>query len=1073
MEEYVGLILWHKEYGYCKILSINQNDRKLEVQFCGTERRAIYALTVLGNDFQHKILPLESYAAIEGRGICKLVRVPPPDTENDFFRYVVRFDDTGDTAELDEREILPLSAHPKETLFSRMGSCDPHSLYKVTARHQFLLALDELHKETGGLEALISSRIELFPHQAFVAGTIINNSVRRFILADEVGLGKTVEAGLVISDLLAIKPEARVLVLAPGALSRQWLCELHLSFGGQGFRLADLHNELDLDNWSRVICSINRAVFLEREEFERSPHWDLVVVDEAHHLLWSPDAYQLVENLSRTSEGLLLLSAVPAREREDELLRLLRLLDPERYSADQQIAQRFSELYRAQPQLGQGLRILDRDITDLEVDDATPEDLNLPLTRIMSAPVISDDSDLKKVCLDIVHMQRDQALFEARRVRNLIVDRYRLSRRIIKNRRSQLISQELLQGVGREYELLSYEAEGFEAEARLAVKRILDQVSASDSHADTKHTLFKVAYLSMSDPVCASLLADELMEGFMRRQNGRTLNLLATLYGASYDEYYDLLEDLSIAICPLLDEELVRNFAAAVNAWIDAPNTNRRFDRLLASIPEMLSRSGKLIIFAGAFGSAASLAGDLKEELGSDVVEVFTYDLEDNEKEENVHRFRTESICQILVSDETGGEGRNFQFAGAIVHYDLPWSVAAIEQRVGRLDRIGRVSAVKSYLLYQADSIEAGFVACLVDGFRVFTTSISGLEFMLKDSESEMIDVSLNFEWEQLALMTSQIVESSDAERRTDDAEALTDAGSFPGFGRMRFLHEVSADLEYKLEDSFVTYFRSLARSGSAYQYAYDRDPNLQLWLLKPDEIRKEPLPGIVAGDDGLFAERRGTFSRLVAREHRNLDFFSVGNPLFDAVASVALSRLSGRVFAVEVSGQQEDEGSYLVMGMRCAEASNTIDNDASLLRRSRQYFFDKRFYLMYRLNETSISNTQTLEPLLKAVFDGTKPSSDLTRKGFHNLVENEVADWADYIMVMQDVAFEDAREAYREKFGSNHAELMHGLHKERSELERSPTNIGRDVEALRTLEQAVEDWCPVVDIIGVMRVTA
>jgi ATP-dependent helicase HepA len=1073
MNEFVGIVLFHKDYGYCKVLSVNEHNRTIEVQFCGTERYVTYALTSLGDNLQHKMLPLESEAIVEGRGVCKLVKIPPPGTKNDFFHYVVCFDETGDTAELDERTIIPLSANPKETLFSRMGSCDPHPLHKVIARRQFLLALEELHNETNGLESLISSRVELYPHQAFVAGNVINDSVRRFILADEVGLGKTIEAGLVISELLAAKPEAKVLILTPGALSRQWLCELHISFGAQDFRLVDLYSEPKLDKWKRVICSINRAVFSHREDFERLAIWDLVVVDEAHHLLWNPDAYQLVEKLSRASSGLLLLSAVPAREREDELLRLLRLLDPERYAVDKQVTQRFTELYRAQSQLGQGLRILDRDIVDLEKGKASPEDLDLPLNLIMSAPVISDDADLKKAGFGVLTMPREHALVEIRKIRDLIVTRYRLSRRIIKNRRSQLISQELLKGVSREYELLSYKPEGFEMEARLAIERILEEVMKSDSSVTTKRTLFKIAYSSMSDPVCASLLANELLSGIEKRGHVRTSGLLATSYNASYDEYYDLLEDLSVAVSPQLDESLVRNFSDSVNAWIDTRNTNRRFDRLLACIPEMLAKSGKLIIFSGAYGSAMSLAGDLKERLGDDVVEVFTFNLTDNQKEQNVLRFRTNNKCLILVSDETGGEGRNFQFAGAIVHYDLPWSIAAIEQRVGRLDRIGRTSSVKSYLIYQANSIEAGFVSCLTDGFRVFTISISGLEFMLRDCEFAMIDIALTSDWERLASMSPQIAAEADRERITDDAEALTDAGSFPGFGRMRFMNEISNDLERRLEDGFVAYFRSLARQGSAHRYADVQDPNLQLWCLKPDEVRNEPLPNLRRDEDGLFSERRGTFHRLIAREHRNLEFFSIGNPLFDAVSSVALNRLSGRVFALRLCGLEADVGNYLTIGMRCVLDPNIVGNNVSLLRRGRQYFFDKYMYLIYRLNDTSILNAPSLEVLLKAAFDGTKPASDLMRQGFYQLVENESLDWSGYLMSMHPVALTDARKVYQEKFGSDHASLMLELRKERLELSCAPISIGRDVEALITLEHAFEEWQPVIDSIGVMQVSA
>lgn len=1071
MDGFAGVILWHKSHGYCKVIEINQRQRLICVRFCGADRDAQYSSAVVGKDLLHKPLPLESLATVDGRGTCQIIKVPSPGSGDDFYLYVVRFDETGDSAELDEREISPLSAHPKETLLSRMGSCDPHSLYKVTARHQFLLALEDLYKETSGLEALIASRVELLPHQAYVAGVVINDAVRRFILADEVGLGKTIEAGLVITDLLAVKPDAKVLILTPGALSRQWLCELHISFGGQGFRLADLHKVIEFDKWDRVICSINRAIFSHRKQFEKNLSWDLVVVDEAHHLLWNPEAYQLIEKMSRASKGLLLLSAVPAREREDELLRLLRLLDPERYGEDKQVAKCFAELYRAQSQLGQGLRILDRDISDLGKGDAVSKDLELPLTRIMRAPVIADDVELQTACRNVITMSNEQALDEVRSIRDLIVSRYRLSRRVIKNRRSQLISQEFLHGVNREFELIPYEADGFEIDAWLSLEAILEQIAKSNATSVTKHAFFKLALSSMSDPVCAGLLADELGGAIEKQVNGAKVNLFATSYGVSYDEFFPLLEDIAVAVSPHLDGDSVARFSDATNSWIDAPGTKERLSRLQTCLKGLFLQFNKIIIFAGAYGVAGSLATDLKDLYGHQVVEVFTFDLSDAEKETNVLRFRSNEGCHILVSDETGGEGRNFQFVDVIIHYDLPWSIAAIEQRVGRLDRIGRTRPVKSYLLFQENSIEEGFIKCLVDGFRVFTISISGLEFMLKDAESKMMETALSLDGEQLAAMAPQIALDADAERRTDDAEALTDAGSFPGFGKVRVLHEIADPLEQRLEDGFVAYFRSLARQGSAHQFADNQQPNLKLWRFRPDEISTEPLPGIRKGVDDLFAEHCGTFRRLVARERRDLEFFSVGNSLFDSVVSVALGRLSGRVFAIRVHEPEVEAGNYLAMGMRCVVPSNAIDDSVPLQRRVNRYFFSKRVYLTYKLGEEAVLDSVRLSEVVRGALIGKRECADLTKLVFHQLIDGAVGDWTDYLVRIQEIAFRDAKTAYQSKFGSDHASLMEQLRKERSELEHLPIGQGRDVDALQTLEHAIEGWQPAIDVIGVMQV--
>ena len=906
MNDFIGTVLWHKTYGYCKLIKLDTSTRRFDVRFCGTEQRAVFALSALNNDLVHKALPLECVVSEETRGVGTLIRVPPPGATEDFFRYLVRFDDTGTTAEIDERHLTPLSSHPKETLLSRMGACDSHALFKVQARYQFLSALEELHHETGGLEALIGGRVELFPHQAFVSGKVINDSVRRFILADEVGLGKTVEAGVVISDVLAMKPNAKVLVLAPGALSRQWLCELHMSFGAQGFILADLRSTkiLGIEKSRKVICSITKAVHLFRNELEQVTDWDLVVVDEVHHLLWHPNEYSFVETLSRNSTGLLLLSAVPAREREDELLRLLRLLDPDRYREGSRIAENFAELYRSQAQIGTGLRILDRDIRDLEIGKAAVEDLRLPFGRILAAPLVDRDKEIAALAKNIWALPSAQALLEARKIRDLVVERYRLSRRIIKNRRSQLISQEMLSGVAREVELVPYQPDAFESEVWLWIQKLVDQLSKSAAKSTTKQVFFRTAHSAFVDPVSISQLSEELAVK-ARSGSGQRFDISSMVsIIPSYDEYFDFLDDLATAVTPWVDVKTVNRLNSAIDSWIDSPSRKARLEALFSLIPRLMVSHRKTIVFSGAFGTARALADELKERVGEDAVEVFTFDLDDAEKEQSVLRFRTKQRCRFLVSDETGGEGRNFQFVDAIVHYDLPWSVSAIEQRIGRLDRIGRKGDVKSYVLYSERSIEEGLVNCLVSGFRLFSESISGLEFMLRDSETAMIDTAIAGDWEALSALSASIAETADRERRTDDAEALTDAGSFPGHARMRYLREISDALEKKVEEAFVGYFRCLSRQGAARQFADDADPNLQLWRLSPDEIKNETLPGIDKGVDGIVVERIGTFQRKVARERRTLEFFCVGNPLFDAVSSIAMESISGRVFAIRHTGQ-------------------------------------------------------------------------------------------------------------------------------------------------------------------------
>src|SRR5262249_37646996 len=153
-------------------------------------------------------------------------------------QYEVTYTD-GLSGLVSELELIPLSLEEETDPLLQLASPSPQSYSIFNARERLVEALARTLRGGSGLRALLSSRIDLRPHQAFVAGVIILDRSRRYVLADEVGLGKTIEAGIVIHDLLAQKQKAHVLVLCPGALTHQWLCELYAKFGGQVFSLLD------------------------------------------------------------------------------------------------------------------------------------------------------------------------------------------------------------------------------------------------------------------------------------------------------------------------------------------------------------------------------------------------------------------------------------------------------------------------------------------------------------------------------------------------------------------------------------------------------------------------------------------------------------------------------------------------------------------------------------------------------------------------------------------------------------------------------------------------------------------
>ncbi|MEN8791293.1 MAG: RNA polymerase-associated protein RapA, partial [Lentimonas sp.] len=191
----------------------------------------------------------------------------------------------------------------------------------------------------------VGGRIDLIPHQLYIAAEVANRYMPRVLLADEVGLGKTIEACLILHRLHLTGRANRILIVLPESLVHQWFIEMLRRFN-LWFSLLDHERceamvavETDGNPFMEeqlVICSIK--TLLESERWAQGAidaNWDMLVVDEAHHLEWTPDAvspeYQLVEALTKKSHGLLLLTATPEQLGAEGHFARLRLLDPERY----------------------------------------------------------------------------------------------------------------------------------------------------------------------------------------------------------------------------------------------------------------------------------------------------------------------------------------------------------------------------------------------------------------------------------------------------------------------------------------------------------------------------------------------------------------------------------------------------------------------------------------------------------------------------------------------------------------------------------------------------------------------
>ena len=285
------------------------------------------------------------------------------------------------------------------------------------ARRQFLQGYYTLKASQNGLSGVLSAPVSLFPHQLNVVRRVLEDPVQRYLLADEVGLGKTIEAGLLIRQRLVDSPGSTVVVLVPSQLVPQWQDELQERLGLRWFRRA----------------GIEVAAYEEERSWQRLQTPDLVVIDEAHRIAagWgSPvkeDAarYEMAQKLTNDAARVLLLSATPVLNRERELLAMLHLLDPDTFRLDD--ADAFERNVRRREEVGQLFLSIAPDTPPFllesvlhELGESFPDDAELH--RLIGAVDINAEDG-----------PRGRALAE---VRGHVTDAYRIHARLIRNRRS-------------------------------------------------------------------------------------------------------------------------------------------------------------------------------------------------------------------------------------------------------------------------------------------------------------------------------------------------------------------------------------------------------------------------------------------------------------------------------------------------------------------------------------------------------------------------------------------------------------------------------------------------------------
>ena len=723
-------------------------------------------------------------------------------------------------------------------------------------RAPFIRALVEQRASASGLTGLISAPIDLERHQVEVVRRVLQDPVTRYLLADEVGLGKTIEAGIIIRQHILDYPESHcVLIAVPAGLEDQWQTELEERCQvGELFR-----HRIEIITFEAII----------KWTGEMSP--TLVVVDEAHQAVrgWNDakgtvtrDRFERLRDLTVPTmcPRLLLLSATPVRRNEEGFLALLHLLDP--------AIHRLEDLdgFRAKVAARQDLAELyfgfTEDIPEFFLRDTLdrlralfPEDSRL--SSLLDAVEQPAESETRARCIRIA--------------RTHLSETYRLHRRLIRNRRSEEL-EGLLPGRDGLIRVEVVDETALHLEAALEAWRAPAAAWAHGQQPEIGQLLARV-FITLIEAAWSGTAA--FLSAITLRLSDQKASPLRT---PLFPGEPDLLREMET-----LGHVLQKKRGFQENS--------------LGQIAvELLAKGVRVVLIATNEERANQVYSAFAAQLGKGVAR--------HRPGDKVWRKAwTDGTASVLVCDARAEEGLNLQGGRtAMVHIDVPLSPNRLEQRLGRLDRIGSGHPVRSYVVMPTDCpLQNNWLDCLDQAWRVFSRSIASLQYLVED-EMATLREALFFEGPP-AFTTSIARMSGDrgiiekelrALKLEDQMDACEDSIGNALMDRIEKAEEQSAitalqtATEHWLVDTLQ--FQKVCEPSSknvviSYHYRHARRKSPSLMGVN-DFIRRfsqclDPRPDVPQIQRPLTWPI--AFSRETAR-HRSVGVARLGNPLIDAL---------------------------------------------------------------------------------------------------------------------------------------------------------------------------------------------
>ncbi|ANP67170.1 SNF2-related protein [Vibrio alginolyticus] len=740
-----------------------------------------------------------------------------------------------------------------------------------------------------------TTNTEFFAYQYKPVLSFLEAQSKGILIADEVGLGKTIEAGLIWTEMRARTDARRLLVVCPAMLREKWRDELAFRFGIDAtlMNAAELCQELKRDRHNvppgkAIVCSYDglrpprqkmddeakgitskakkvsprqKLAQLMAENEAEEPLFDMVIFDEAHKMRNAESATSKLGRLIReVSENIILLSATPINLHSQDLYQLLNLVDEDTFSSEHifpSILTANEPLVRAQRQA------LDK--------SSGWEEIETELNRAQQHYLLRDNNQLQAILDDGLNDEELKDDSVRIQLANRIERCNLLSKAVIRTRKADVKELRVIRDpMAPHVEMTEVETELYQRVTEIVRRYAVDR---------------------------------DISEGFLLATPQRQLSssmyaAMKSWQGRSSKDDFQLYEDLGTDSSVGDSAPLMQHIVAGVQGIVELEEL-REYDSKFSALLDTLSTffteypDEKVIIFSYFRGTLRYLAERLGEHHISS--EVLMGGMRET-KQDIIDRFKEKAGARVLLASEVASEGVDLQFCRVLINYDLPWNPMRIEQRIGRIDRHGQKADRITILNFcYHDTIDQRIYNRLYERLDVFKRSLGDMEAILGDEISlltkDLFCAELTPEQEQQRIeQTSLAIEQL---RQTTDQLESEASNLIAHSGHI--LQEVNAAHEFSkriTEADLITFVKDfLERHCTGFEFFQPKTDQTVYEIILPSQtaaelgkfVQKNKMHGLTSLDQG--GRRTVVFRNKMVKSDHQHEVINQTHPLIQFIS--------------------------------------------------------------------------------------------------------------------------------------------------------------------------------------------